>query len=218
MEKKFTREMVQQLRDELNEAVADVAKKHGISIHFGNAKFDDLSIKYTVDLEFEATADFDPAKKLWEKHCSRYGLEPEDFGKEFKFLGENQVYRIIGCVPTAQKNVILIQRVPDGKEFVATAYEVRTCLGKMVTEKVPSPAEQSGSDFDPKKMEWELHCWRWNLPKEYFGKTHQINGVFYKISGCKPNARKNAILIQRVSDGKEYVISPETAKNSLTNG
>lgn len=222
MEKSITSELLKALRPELNEAVKDVAAKHGLNIVFGNAKFDSTSATFTVNLSFAASEDFDPAKAAWDANCSLpwIGLDKEDYGKIFSFPGETQKYRITGFNVNAKKNPIVIQRLPDGKEFVTSPLEIRTALGRVVATKVPSP---SGSETDDpsaianrRKSEWIMNCWRWGMKAEDFGKETVINGTLYRIVGCKPSARKNGIIVKSTkTHGKEYVASGEDVKAGL---
>jgi hypothetical protein len=56
------------------------------------------------------------ARAEFEKYAWKFGYKPEDFGREF--VGNGELYRIIGVKPTAEKNCFRILRVKDGKEFV----------------------------------------------------------------------------------------------------
>lgn len=219
MEKKITANLIKEVRPKLNDAVKEVAAEYGLAIRFGDARFDEHTATFKVDMTFAATDSFDPAKANWDSYCKRYGFEPEDFGKEFSFVGVNGVFRISGINPKASKNTILIQRVPDGKEFVTSSLAVRTALGKYDTTKVPAPTTAATPDpsVDPRKMEWDLNCWRWAMKPEDFGKEVVLRGTRYKISGCKPNARKNSILIRNIKTNTEYVIDPDGAKANMIN-
>lgn len=220
MEKKITSNLIKEVRPKLNEAVKGVAAEYGLAFRFGDARFDDNTATFKVEMTFAATDGYDPAKAKWDSCCKLYGFEPEDFGKEFSFVGEDGVFRISGINTKAQKNTILIQRIPDGKEYMTSPLAVRTALGKLQTTQVPAPATNatpgpSAPSADPRKMEWDLNCWRWDFKAEDFGKEILLRGTRYAICGCKPNARKNSILIRNIETGTEYVINPDGVKNNL---
>ena len=211
MEKKMTSALLQQLRPELNEAVKAVAEKHGLTIHFGNATYQDLSATFKVEVSFAADETFDPAKAVWDQHCKLAGLEPEDFGKEFSFLGEKTPYRIAGYDPGKRSNNIIIHRVSDGKVFITSAQEVRTCLGRVSVQQVEPPISEAEKERKA-KMDWDLHCWAFGLKPEWFGQTILLDGSFYKICGIRPKATKNPVLIRHAIKNKEYTCSHETIK------
>lgn len=214
--KQFTAPMLHELRNELNEAVRAVAEKHGITIKFGNATYQDLTAKFNVELAFAASGSFDPEKTIWDQNCARLGLDAEDYGKEFTFLGETEIYRIVGFKPKARTNCIRICRVRDGKEFVTSAMEIRVCLGKAQAKQVPPPTTDTSANKEEKaKAEWNMYCRMHGLAPEDFGATVILSGKFYQICGIKPNARTNSILIRNTVTGKEYVTSPDTIKANL---
>lgn len=214
--KQFTAPMLHELRNELNEAVLAVAEKHGITIQFGNATYQELTAKFNVSLAFAASDNFDPEKALWDQNCAHIGLDAEDFGKKFTFLGETEIYRIIGFKPKARTNCVRIRRVRDGKEFVTSAMEIRVCLGKTQTKQVSPPsADAQVSKEEKAKAEWNMYCRMYGLTPEDFDAAVLLSGKFYRICGIKPNARTNNILIRNTISGKEYVTSPDTIKAAL---
>lgn len=222
MEKKFTATLIKEMRPKLDEAVKSVAAEYGVDIRFGNARYDETAATFTVEMTFAATEGYDPARANWDAHCKSYNLEPEDFGKEFRFVGEKDVFRICGINTKATKNTILIQRVEDGKEFSTSPLAVRTALGKFKTTQAPVPATNATPDAtapseDPRKREWKYNCWRWGMKEEDFGKEVVLQGTRYKIIGCVPNARKNAIVILNLENNTEYVASGETVKANIIN-
>lgn len=220
MEKKITPALLQTLRSELNEAVKEVASRHGVEIRFGNAKYEDLSATYQVSVAFAATDSFDPAKALWDTNCKRIGLEPEDFGKEFSFPREGTTYMICGYNPKGRTNTVLIRNTHTGKEYTTSPGDIKHCLGRTRAQQVAQPSTQcapTGSEAEAErkaKRDWDLHCWRTGLKTEDFGKTVTLSGKLYKICGVKPSARTNTVLIRDLRSGKEYVTSPEAIREA----
>ena len=219
MSKQFTASMIRELRTELNEAVRSIAEKHGLTIQFGNAKYDNLTATYQVNANFAATEGFDPAKEIWDTHCQFAGLEKDDFGKTFSFLGEVELYKITGYNPKARTNNILIQRVHDKKEFVCSAQQVRMGLGRVQTQQIPplnpSVLQPENQVDKSAKTTWDMYCRMYGLAPEDFGKTVFLSGSFYKICGIKPNARTNSILIRNTVTNKEYVTRPDAIQSAL---
>lgn len=215
MAKTFDKEFVRKLRNDFNEAVKDAAAKNGVEVSFGNAHFQDLNATFTVNVTFAQTADRNPAKELWDANCHLLHLDKEDFGRSFLIPGENTTYRISGYNPKARKNRVIIQRLSDGGEFVANPDSIRLWLGKDAAQKVVPPAAAGASTVNPQKMEWDLNCWRWGFKPEDFGKRVTISSTEYIISGCKPNARKNCILIDHCKTGKTYVAPADAISEAL---
>lgn len=63
----------------------------------------------------------------------RFGLEPDDFGREFAF--RSNTYRIDGLNPAAPRYPVHASRQPDGKGFRFPVDIVQRALGR-----TPSPA------------------------------------------------------------------------------
>lgn len=223
-ETKITSSLLNTMRPELNAAVAEVAKKYGITIRFGNARFTDLNATFTVDMGIAPSSDFDPDKALWDSNCKHLGLAPEDFGKEFCFIGEKVAYQICGYNPKGRTNNIRIRRVSDGKEFITNAMSVKAGLGINIQQVAPpltpqakqpdSPAPAEDDAARKAKMEWDLNCWRIGMKAEDFGKTVVLEGRLFRICGIRPRATVNSILVLDVKRNKEFVISPDAVKKA----
>lgn len=128
MEKRFTCERVKVLREHLNKAIAPFGEKHGMDIHFGDAKFDPITCTFQVKVTFLPDEDFDPVRALWEVHCGRVGLDPEDLGKEFTFYGMPERYKLIGYNPNNSHNSLIIRRLSDDKILAAAPEHVYAAL------------------------------------------------------------------------------------------
>jgi hypothetical protein len=128
----ITRDFLRILRADLDAAVLAVAKKHGLTISTGNAKFSDQSA--TFQLLVEATPaedgvrakDVRAAKDLADLG-GLYGANPEWAGKSFTLRGAR--YSVIGLLPNRTKNCILARRA-DGKDFIMPPETVRLGLGR----------------------------------------------------------------------------------------
>ena len=220
----ITSPLLSTLRPELDAAVKQVADKYGITIHFGNARFTELSATFTVNIGLAPSADFDPDKALWDQNCKSLGLMPEDFGKEFCFLGEKILYRISGYNPKGRSNNIRIVRLSDGKEFITDALSVKAGLGIQIQKVAPPIGNQAQQPTPPAptaeeklrtaKMEWDLNCWRIGMKQEDFGKTVVLEGHLFRICGIRPRATVNSVVILDVKKNKEYVSSPDAIRKA----
>ncbi len=111
----FNRNDVKKMREELQAELENFAKEHGVSIHVGNASYDDTDITFKVRV---ASAAEDTERLRWENNCGYLGLVPEDYGKEIILNG--QKFAVVGIKPSARKNCIIVRRISDGKEFLTT--------------------------------------------------------------------------------------------------
>lgn len=100
--KKFERADMTTLRADIDEALEAVAKKHGISLKAGSAKFSPISFKMTIEGEVldEAGASAE-AKAEWGFYRTMFGFEASDFGRQFAY--KREIYKITGINANAPK-------------------------------------------------------------------------------------------------------------------
>ena len=65
-----------------------------------------------------------------------------------------------------------------------------------------------------KEKDWDEWAEALGLKKEWLGKTIILHGKPFKITGLRPNARKNNICIE-TPKGKPYVVPHTTVKRQL---
>lgn len=63
---------------------------------------------------------------------------------------------------------------------------------------------------DTERVRWEQNCRYFGLVPEDYGKEITLQGQKFAVVGVKPKARKNCIIVRRISDGKEFLTSRET--------
>jgi len=123
----FTRKNLRELLDAMETALQEVSKEYNVNIKLGRAKFS----SETFDVKFSGSlASIDGKSKTreeidFERYAFRYGLTPEDLGKEFDFVGEK--YKIIGARPRATKYPICATK-GDGKTYRFRARDVKRGL------------------------------------------------------------------------------------------
>lgn len=200
---KMTKETVSTLRDAINDALKSVGEKHGVTIHCGNAKYDDYSATFSLDASIAATEDFDPAREKWAKHVAFTGLTPEDYGKVIYINGAP--YTICGFNSSARKNCIMLKS-KGGGEFVADIETVLNALGR----------NRLGTGDD--KLA-EANC---NANAVILGLTVRYGQEItwqrkkFKVVEVNLNAPKYPIIAVDVSTGKRYklpVIAGKPAAN-----
>jgi hypothetical protein len=128
----FNKPILRSLRPELEEALADVCAKHGITAKIGNASFTNLECKFQLILELDGANEAKSAAKQadFERYATLYGLEPNDFGKPF--LSNGVLYSITGISHNRPKFPIDAIR-HDGRKFKFPASTVKAALGRNKT-------------------------------------------------------------------------------------
>ena len=108
---------VREIGDEIEAAVAEIAKRHGFAVAKGvRGTFDATGCKYTVDIRQIAE---DGKVQTQERanfsaYADMFGLQPDDLGKTFTSQG--RTYTIEGIAPRRPKYPVVAKR-DDGKTF-----------------------------------------------------------------------------------------------------
>ena len=118
---RFDRASVQQLRDMMTLAVADIEKDYGIKILFGNATFDSEMVTFNkVKCWFEDPSVKAENRRLQEymfnvkRHGYKFGITLQMIGKTVKLNKTGETAEIIGCADRIKKFPI-IARTKNGR-------------------------------------------------------------------------------------------------------
>ena len=121
---------IRELRGEIDQALEVLAKKHGLQIKAGNAKYDPHGQFCTFQLECSVLDENNQAKTQeavdFERMANLYNLKPEDLGKTIVVHGTE--YTIEGLKPRSSKYPICVSRNSDGRKFKLVADWVRSAL------------------------------------------------------------------------------------------
>ena len=117
MMKEINRSNIRILREEMQNALDAVAKKHGVQIKFGNASFTPsmFTIKTEVAIQGGEGEVVGKEAEDFKLYCMGWGFEPSDLGKEFDYLGD--VFKIVGAKPRSKKYPIIGENIKTGKRF-----------------------------------------------------------------------------------------------------
>ena len=125
------KELLKQLRIELNVAIADVAKKHKISLKIGNARY--TSNNFTFKLEGALLTEdgkvVDKSRTDYKTYCEMYGMKPEWLDKSFITLDRDE-YKIVELNSRARKNPIIAENVNTKKRYIFTSQKVKKLMGE----------------------------------------------------------------------------------------
>lgn len=130
----ITRSLLTILRPEINEALAAIAKKHGIAIEVGQGTYGtgesghfklELAAK-REGMKEGATATQLKAAADWEKLHSLFDLPKDGVGKTIQYGGKAAT--ILGLMPKRSKFPVLVMK--EGKEVLLPAEPVAAMLIK----------------------------------------------------------------------------------------
>jgi len=121
----FTKQNLSELRTDVNAALADVMKKHGILLEIGNISFSENQFTTKLTAKTGNLTSADGAKKEWDKHAYLYGMKPEWFG--MTVIVGSAKHTITKILPNKHKNVVQITSA-TGKNYITSAATICAML------------------------------------------------------------------------------------------
>lgn len=108
-------------------ALEKVAEEYGLTVEYNGGSFDSESFKPKF-----AFKSGDADRLAFERTAWMYGLEKEDYGREFNDIygASDRRYRVIGINTRAPRMPILVQDVRTGKRYRLTDVAVKRGLGR----------------------------------------------------------------------------------------
>jgi hypothetical protein len=121
---KFTKANLGTIRADIDKALAEVAKKHSISLDLGNISFE--ANKFSVKLTSTIGDGSEYEKTNFERKCFVYDIPKDWFGKTFK--ADGRTFEITGINTRASKSPINFKDVKTNASYKASASYVKTCM------------------------------------------------------------------------------------------
>lgn len=125
----ITKDMLKQIREDINKALEPVGEKYGVKLTAGNASYTENN--FTLKLEGAAVKeDGTVAAKdaeAFKRHAHLYGLSPDDLGR--KFTSQGKEFTITGLNTKSGKYPI-IGRDSNGKGYKFGADMVKFFLSQ----------------------------------------------------------------------------------------
>ena len=124
---------IKDVRDDLTNDLMELGKKYGMTFQMGNIRYSTDQMKFTltayVNSQHTNTEKVDVNKVEFTKNAILYGLNAEDFGKEFIVAGKT--YVICGLKPKARKYPILGADYQTGKVYKFGLLNVKMGMNKL---------------------------------------------------------------------------------------
>lgn len=217
MKKEITREIVKQLRKDIDTALSAVGARYGMEIHAGSASFDSLTVDFKLSAKLAKSEGFDPDKEQWDKNCKFYNLSEDDYGKTFTINGTT--YQICGLNTQARSYPVLIRNTLTGDVSKSTVDSVRMHLSS-APPVAANTSDQSAQDTsntaaisNTDKLLWERRIVFTGLLPEDLGAKIRIGAKTYTITGFNPRATKNKVLLDYM--GNAYSASIDMVLEAL---
>lgn len=109
---KFDRTRVREIHQALAGVLKPLAEQLSLEIRLGGARYTAQDIQFKI--EVFAPDSGGPEAEQFRFYCRRYGLAPEDLGKEFTWGG--RPFTLVGCKPRSTR-FPLLGRSADGKTY-----------------------------------------------------------------------------------------------------
>ncbi len=120
--------VMHELRRDLAEAHKAIEAKYGVTLSVETISADRDGSKFSVSVKGVVGTPEEAAKKDFIKLAARYGLAPEDLGREIVLSGKT--YKIAGLEVRRGRAKVQVTRQPDGKSFTALPGQVSNALGR----------------------------------------------------------------------------------------
>jgi len=131
---RFTRDGLRDLAQDIDKALEEVAKKHGINIRTGNSRYSNLEATMKLELKLANESGENQADEHnFKTYALTYGIEPDWFGATIHLSGT--AFKVTGLNMKSPKNRINLVRVKDNKGFKCPVAVLRRAIEK----DLPSP-------------------------------------------------------------------------------
>lgn len=122
----FQKEQVEQIHDEVNQALNQVGERYGVNIQIdGNVRFSSTEFKAKIigfipdpNVEDKLQAH----KNNFEKHCHRFGLTEFDFRRQFHINGK--ILELVDIKPKATKRPFVCRSILNHKMYKVPQYSI----------------------------------------------------------------------------------------------
>jgi len=143
----ITRQVLKDLRPQIEDALSELSEKHGIKMSVGNGSYAGLSGHFKLLLTTTGENGETAEQRDFNRFADDYGMDKTWLGMIIKVNGES--YTIKGILPKRRKNPILVMRNRDGSERVMTTLGVRQAMLRdpLIGKVPPHWEDMLGGDY-----------------------------------------------------------------------
>ncbi len=111
----ITVDKLKEFRKDFDSTIAELGKKHELGITLGKISYS--SDSFTAKISAIEVSDGQSKEQVeFNKHCSKFGLKPDDYKAEVNFDGER--IQIIGFELSRRKYPILVFNINRNKQMI----------------------------------------------------------------------------------------------------
>lgn len=114
------------IREDINKALEEVAKKYDMTMKLGNISYDELGFTGKVLAQLNEIDGKQPSQVNFEKYCELYGLQATDYNKEFNRNGKTFIVKDIKT--TSRKYPVICECKQDGKSYKFVVEDVKRLI------------------------------------------------------------------------------------------
>jgi hypothetical protein len=141
----ITRQVLKDLRPQIEDALSELSEKYGIKMSIGNGSYAGLSGHFKLLLTTTGENGETAEQRDFNLYASRYGMDETWLGKTFKANGES--YTIKGIFPKRRKMPISLVRNRDGSKRIVTTLGVRQAMLREYGKVPPHWEDKLGGDY-----------------------------------------------------------------------
>lgn len=113
-------------RKDVEVALKEVEKKHGVSIECGRINYSALDFNMQLNVTKD-DGNTDGKRLLFEQDCMFYGFSKDDYEREFTANGKR--FKLVGFNRKSPKNCCSIYCITDGKTYKCGSEMVKRAFG-----------------------------------------------------------------------------------------
>lgn len=122
------RNVARDVQARIQNLLKDLEEETGLEVKIDKMRFSSGSVSMNVNAGLGVDIGETAMGRQFKMLASRYGLAPEDLGKNFMINGT--LFKITGLKTTRPKFPVEGERVCDGQPYKFTPHQVRMALGR----------------------------------------------------------------------------------------
>ena len=122
MKDMYTKVQLENMRNEIKNALASIAEKYNSEIGDCKVKYDITSTTFTIDFNTKGSDGMSAEQNLFNLQCENYGFKTIDYQKAI--IIDSKTYYLVGFNPRARKNFCIVENC--GKRYTCSIETARS--------------------------------------------------------------------------------------------